>query len=193
MRRARVARPADPELWRALGEGTRLREILEDFYARVFEDEVLAPYFRGVTRERLVGQVFSFMRDALTGERQYFGMQPRTAHHWMVISDEIFDHREALMEDTLRRHGLSEPLVQRWRLLEESFRGDVVKEVPWPLVLDGVEMPLEGFGEADLEVGTMCDGCGRAIEAGEHVRYHLRLGSTYCRGCGAPAAAGAHP
>jgi hypothetical protein len=55
------------------------------------------------------------MRDLLRGERKYFGMRPRTAHHWMVISDAIFDYREARMVATLRKHGLPEPLVSRWR------------------------------------------------------------------------------
>jgi NAD(P)H-flavin reductase/truncated hemoglobin YjbI len=178
-----AAAPPDPEMWQALGEGPLLATILTDFYTRVFEDAVLAPYFRGVTKERLIGQVFSFMRDAFAGERMYFGMRPRTAHHWMVISDEIFDHREQLMQACLREHGLSERLVQRWRKFEEAFRGDIVKATPWKLVIDGIEMPLDGFGEQQLSVGTLCDGCQRAIEAGERARYHLRLGLTYCTQC----------
>lgn len=175
--------PPDPEMWQALGEGRLLREILTDFYERVFEDPVLAPYFKGVTRERLVGQVYSMMRDVFAGERTYFGMRPRTAHHWMVISDEIFDRREALMEECLRRHGLPEPLVHRWRRFEETFRADIVKATPWKLVIDGTEMPLDGFGEEVLTVGTLCDGCQRAVDTGERVRYHLRLGLTYCPEC----------
>jgi truncated hemoglobin YjbI len=173
----------DPEMWQALDEGALLNRILTDFYTRVFEDPILLPYFRGVTKERLVGQVYSFMRDVFTGQKLYFGMRPRTAHHWMVISDELFDHRERMMEECLRRHGLPEHLVQRWRKFEESFRSDVVKASPWKLVVDGVEMPLDGFGEQELLAGTVCDGCGRAVEVGERVRYHLRLGSTYCAEC----------
>ena len=44
-------------------------------------------------------------------------------------------------------------------------------------------MPLDGFGEEELLAGTMCDGCERAVEPGERVRYHLRLGLTYCPDC----------
>jgi hypothetical protein len=113
----------------------------------------------------------------------YFGERPRNAHHWMVIPEEIFVHREALMRECLRRHGLAEHLIQRWGWLEERFRRDIVKSEPWPRVVDGVELPLNGFGEVTLEVGTICDGCGREIAAGNHVRYHRRLGSTYCAEC----------
>ena len=170
-------------MWDALDRGERLVAILTEFYTNVFDDSVLAPYFRGITKDRLIGQVFSFMRDVFTGEKHYFGMRPRTAHHWMVISDEIFDYRERMMEACLRRHGLAEHLIQRWRRFEESFRSDIVKATPWKLVVDGIERPLDGFGELDLTVGTLCDGCQRAVESGERVRYHLRLGLTYCTDC----------
>jgi NAD(P)H-flavin reductase/truncated hemoglobin YjbI len=171
------------EMWKALGEGQLLNEILTDFYTRVFDDPVLAPYFRGITKDRLIGQVFSFMRDAFSGEKQYFGARPRTAHHWMVISDEIFDHRENLMMKCLVSHGLPKKLITRWRKFEETFRGDIVKSEPWKLVVNGVEVPLDGFGEIEVTVGSMCDGCQRAINVGEKVRYHLRLGMTYCVEC----------
>jgi ferredoxin-NADP reductase/truncated hemoglobin YjbI len=173
----------DPELWTALGEGELMSKILTDFYTRVFDDPLLAPYFRGVTRQRLIEKVYSFMRQLITGEKMYFGERPRNAHHWMVIPDEIFVHREALMRECLHRHGLAEHLVQRWGRLEERFRSDIVKSEPWPRIVDGVELPLNGFDEVTLDVGTICDGCSREIAAGNRVRYHRRLGSTYCAEC----------
>lgn len=175
--------PADDELWEVLGDGRVMREVLADFYTRVFDDPVLAPYFRGVTKDRLIGQVFSFMRDGVRGQREYFGLKPLSAHHWMVISDEIFDHREGLMERVLRDHGVPATFIQRWRRFEEAFRDEIVKAEPWRLVVDGMEMPLDGFGEEELLVGTICDGCQRAVEIGERIRYHLRLGLTYCCDC----------
>jgi ferredoxin-NADP reductase/ferredoxin len=180
----------DPELWAALGEGELMMTILTNFYACVFEDPLLSPYFRGVTRQRLIEKVYSFMRQLITGEKIYFGDRPRNAHHWMVIPDEIFAHREALMRWCLRRHGLPEHLVERWNRLEERYRNDIVKFQPWPRVVAGIEVPLDGFGELTIEVGTICDGCGREINRGEHVRYHRRLGSTYCCDCAALRADG---
>lgn len=173
----------DPEMWEALHEGKLLRTILTDFYAEVFSDPALAPYFRSSRQDHLIGQVYSFMRDIFTGQRLYFGMQPRPAHHWMVISAEVFDHRERLMTACLERHGLAPHLVQRWRRLEEQYRHDVVKAKPWKLEIDGVQMPLDGYGDEVMTIGTVCDGCGGAIEAGERARYHLRLGLTYCTRC----------
>lgn len=175
--------PPDPEMWAALKEGEVMAAILTDFYTRVFEDPVLSPYFTGVTKQRLVEKVYSFMRQIFTGEKLYFGDRPRNSHHWMVISDEIFDYREALMASCMRRHGLAEHLIARWQAIEESFRGDIVKAKAFGRAVDGVEQPVDGFGHAVLEVGALCDSCERVLDAGETVRYHLRLGHVYCDAC----------
>jgi ferredoxin-NADP reductase len=173
----------DPELWQALKEGELMRTVLTDFYTRVFEDTRLAPYFRGVTRDRLIEKVYSFMYQFITGHKVYFGDRPRNAHHWMVISDELFDYREALMTVCLRRHGLAEDMIARWNAYEESFRPDIVKSQPWPRIVGGQELPVDGFGEMVLEIGSLCDGCQAGISPGTRVRYHLRLGTTYCPAC----------
>lgn len=175
--------PPDPEMWAALKEGEMMAAILTDFYTRVFDDPVLSPYFTGVTKQRLIEKVYSFMRQIFTGEKLYFGDRPRNSHHWMVIPDEVFDYRENLMMECMRRAGLGEPYVQRWRAIEESFRDDIVKSKPFNRVIGGVEQPVEGFGHTVLEVGALCDSCERVLEAGEPVRYHLRLGHIYCGDC----------
>lgn len=174
----------DPEMWAALKEGELLTAILTDFYTRVFDDPVLSPYFRGVTRQRVIEKVYLFMRQIFTGEKVYFGDRPRNGHHWMVISDGIFDYREELMTRCMRRQGLPEHLIERWRGVEETFRRDIVKPAPRGRMIDGVELPVGGFDEAVLDEGALCDGCGAEVEAGRRVRYHLRLGTVYCQECG---------
>lgn len=174
----------DAEMWAALRHGDVMSAILTDFYTRVFDDPVLSPYFAGVTRQRLIEKVYSFMRQIFTGEKLYFGDRPRNAHHWMVIPDDVFDYREQLMASCMRRHGLADHLVKRWLAIEESFRGEIVKTRPYGRMMDGIELPVDGFGQTVLEVGALCDSCARVIEAGETVRYHLRLGHIYCDACG---------
>lgn len=173
----------DPEMWEALGNGKKLREILNDFYSRAFKDHILSPYFHGVTEQRVAEKVFSYLKQAFTGERQYFGNHPRNAHHWMVIDDDTFDYRERMMVECIRQHGLPEHLILRWSALEEQFRGDIVKPQPWGRIVDGVELPSAGYDDLLLEYSTVCDGCEQEIYAGTNVRYHLRLGSVYGECC----------
>ncbi len=172
-----------PEMWAALEQGAGLTRILEDFYTHVYADARLSPFFRSTTKQRAIEKQFSFLKEIFTGEECYFGDRPYNAHHWMVISDELFDYRESLMESCLRRYGLPEPLVSRFRAAEEVFRKQIVKSAPRPRKLRGVALPLEGFNEVEIAGGTLCDGCQAPIAAGERARYHVRTGETYCFTC----------
>lgn len=178
--------PPDPELWAALGEGELLHKVLADFYGKVYQDDRLSSFFEGVTKQRLIEKQFLFMRQILTGEKIYFGDQPRNLHHWMVISEDLFDYRAQMMLDSLRKCGLPEEMVQRFHAIEEYYREDVVKDAPFPKKIGDTEMPLEGFDELVLDVGSLCDVCHREVKAGEKVIYHVRLGKIYCSDCSEP-------
>lgn len=175
--------PPDPVLWAALQDGKLMMEVLADFYGRVYQDPLLAPYFHGATMRRSIEKVYSFMRQVCTGDDVFFGDRPRNAHHWMVISDEIYQHRENLMRECQRRAGLAPEMTERWMAIENYYRDDIVKSEPWKRTFAGVELPVDGFGEMVLDEGSICDGCGQEVTAGETVRYHLRMGTLYCPRC----------
>ena len=174
---------ADPELWQALGGEPGLRAVLEDFYTRVYADERLAPFFTDVGLDWAIDKQFNFLRSIFTGARNYMGNMPRRAHYWMVVSDELFDYREDLLRDCLLRHGLSPDLAERIRDLNEIFRRAIVKDEPMSLHLDGDPLPVDGWEETEMSIGTLCDGCEGAIDAGETAVYHLRTGKTFCSRC----------
>lgn len=173
----------DLELWKGLDEGRLLSNILVDFYTRVYADPLLSPFFEGVTKQRLIEKQYNFLCQVLTGEDVYFGERPRNAHHWMVISHELFDHRADLMKSCLRRFGVPEHLVKRLLAIEEIYREDIVKDKPWKKILFGKEVPFEGFDEITMDDGTLCDSCQQEIPAGAQVQYHVRLGKVYCESC----------
>lgn len=189
---APISRPAhpeleapspDPALWRELDEGRTVRRVLEDFYAQVYADERLASFFEGVTIDRAIGKQYSFLQEMLTGEKVYFGERPRNSHHWMVISDELLDYRQALMVATLEKHGLSPEQIARWTRVEEHWRRDIVKSAPWPKKIGDYEFPLHGYASEVLSEGSVCDHCGAEVAAGTEVLYHVRLGKISCPAC----------
>lgn len=177
----------DPEMWQALGRGTLLRQILSDFYARVYRDPLLSPFFVHTTMQRAIEKQYNFLYEIFTGEDVYFGERPRNAHHWMVISDELFDHRERLMRDVLRAHGLPERLVHRWMAMEESYREYIVKDRAWPKITAGEALRLDGYEALRLEYSSLCDGCGDELNVGDVIQLHVRLGSAYCNRCASQA------
>jgi truncated hemoglobin YjbI len=177
-------------MWAAFRDGVGLTEVLTDFYSRVYADDRLAPFFRFTTMRRAIEKQYSFLKEIFTGEECYFGDRPYNAHHWMVIGDELFDHRETLMEDCLRRYGLPEQLIRRFRTVDEVFRKQIVKAAPKARKLRGVDLPFQGLSAVQLEVGTVCDGCREPLDAGRPARYHVRTGETYCLRCSALLADG---
>lgn len=173
----------DPELWRELGGGPRLTRILDTFYTRVFADARLSPFFHNVTKDRAVQKQYEFLASLLTGSGEYFGLNPFNAHHWMVISDELFDHREAMFEQVLREEQLPPHLVDRWMALHELFRAEIVKSRGRGIVSQGVEQPLRTQSLECLDIDTVCDGCATEIPAGRPSRYLFRMGRLHCEQC----------
>lgn len=178
----------DPELWTALQDGRLVRLVLEDFYDRVYADPLLSPFFERVTKDRVTDKQYSFMRQCLTGEKVYFGQRPRNAHHWMIISEGLFDHRQALMLQALQAQNLTPGQISRWVRVEEHFRSDMVKTEVWPRRIGDEDILTEGFASETLMEATVCDHCGAEIAAGTTVAYHRRLGQVSCRVCASEAA-----
>jgi len=173
----------NPEMWEAFKNGPGLREVLSDFYTKVFADDRLAPFFHEVSQEWATGKQYNFLCSIFTGERVYFGARPRNAHHWMVIDDDLFDYRERLMEESLRKYGLSEPLIEQFIALDEVFRKQIVKTEPRPMKVEGVEMPMDGYETLIMPVSTVCDQCEAEIAVGERAYHHIRTGHAFCEPC----------
>lgn len=174
---------ADPDLWAALAQGPGLSHILGAFYDRVYEDERLSPFFHGVAKPYVIQKQYEFLAKLFSGETGYFGLNPYNAHHWMVISDELFDYREALFESVLHEYGLDSLLIRRWMALQELFRAEIVKPAARGLISEGVEHPLRTHVVECLDIDAVCDGCGKAIPARAPSRYHYRIGHLHCAAC----------
>lgn len=173
----------DPELWAALEHGRDLTRILNAFYALVFADPRLAPFFHHVSATRAAQKQYEFLASLFSGSGHYFGLNPFNAHHWMVISDELFDYREALFERVLRDHGLAPHLIDRWMALHEIFRTDIVKSRARGMISQGVEQALRTHSVERLDIDSLCDACGKEIPAGSPSRYLFRLGVLHCAAC----------
>ena len=179
----RAAPRPDAALWAELDNGLTARAVLEAFYAKVYADPLIKPFFERSTMSRAIDKQYSFLKQCMTGEKMYFGDRPRNAHHWMIITPALFDHRQQLMIETLREHGLSESQIQRWTYFEEHYRPDMVKDKPLARRFGNTEILSEGFAVETLAESTMCDHCGSEVKSGVPVLYHRRLGTISCPAC----------
>ena len=173
----------DAALCQELGDGAVVRQVLEAFYAKVYADAQLLPFFKNVTIDRSIDKQYSFLKQCMTGEKCFMGDRPRNSHHWMVISHALYDHRQHLMVQTLQEHGLSAEQIARWTRFEEYFRPDIVKSTYRPRQVGVAVIDNDGFGKEVLSEATVCDHCGQAIAAQTEVLYHRRLGTVSCAQC----------
>lgn len=176
---------ADPELWAVLDDGKRITEVLTEFYDQVYVDARLSPFFQGIPKAFVIQKQYEFLANLFTGGNTgYFGLNPYNAHHWMVISDDLFDHRENLFEGVLRKKDyLTEDMIRRWLAVHELFRAEMVKPVARGMIIKGVEQPLKTQEVEILDIDAVCDECGNEIKAGSRVRYIHRLGTLLCSHC----------
>ncbi len=173
----------DPEMWEALGQGEKLTEILTEFYTALFEDPRLSPFFHRTTKQRAIEKQYSFLQDLFHGTRLFFGEKPFNSHHWMVISDELFNYRERMFFNVVRRHGIAEHLIHRWAAIHEMFRREIVKSAPRGILHNGKEVNLEGYSHETLDIGSVCDGCHEEVMQGDTVLMHIRTGEIFCERC----------
>lgn len=175
--------PPEPRLWDELGGDRVVRAVLTSFYEKVYADPELRPFFERVTMDRIIGKQFAFLKENIQGAPVFLGEQPRNTHNWMVISDALFDHRQNLMLQAMRAHGLTDGLIARWARYEEQFRPEIVKYKPWLKRFGDLLVDTEQYEACLLEEATVCDYCEGEIPAGTRVRYHKRIGKIGCDAC----------
>ena len=183
MQRRRTDIQPDPAFYAAIGGDETVKRVLEIFYDWVFDDPQLLPFFTHVDKPTLRGKQFSFMKRCFLGDKSvYMGQRPRNAHHWMVIDEALFDHRQALMRRALEAIEMAPQNIERWLGTEEVFRQQIVKDTPIPLHYQGVATYwAEDAKEESLAMDALCDRCHQEVAAGSSLWV---LGDVaHCRAC----------
>ncbi|MFB6263186.1 MAG: truncated hemoglobin [Bradymonadaceae bacterium] len=112
----------------AVGGLEELRAIVDDFYARVFEDPIIGFMFDEVDRGRIVDAQVEYLR-AKVGEAdvEYEGEPIRAAHRDLPITVGHFDRRHALLVETLEDWDVPEPARERWIEFDAALRDLVIE------------------------------------------------------------------
>jgi len=94
-----------------------IRILVDAFYGKVREDEILAPVFNAKIGERWpehLARMYTFWQTILLGEHTYFG-SPFPPHARLPIDKEHFEHWLALFHLTI----------------DENFSGEKALEAKW--------------------------------------------------------------
>jgi hemoglobin len=95
----------EPSLFERIGGETALFSIVAAFYDRVYADPSLAPFFKGIEREKLQRMFHEFVAVAVDGPIQYTGRELSEAHHGHTIRpahlQAFVAHLKATLHSTL--------------------------------------------------------------------------------------------
>jgi hemoglobin len=109
--------------------GERLREVITDFYTRVFGDVMIGFMFARADRQRLIDKEWELVA-ALLGAPgvKYTGRPMRTAHAQHTIFGGQFERRLQILRDTLAAHHVDLEIQQVWIDHTLSLRAQITRD-----------------------------------------------------------------
>ena len=118
----------NPELFAKIG-ADKLREVITDFYARVFVDVMIGFMFEGKNRKHLIEREWE-LAAALLGapDIKYTGRPMRTAHAAHTIFGGHFERRLQLLKETLRDHDVDLEVEKVWIDHTLSLRDQITRD-----------------------------------------------------------------
>lgn len=118
----------DMPLYDQLGGLSVLQRVHKIFYDKVYRDPWLKLFFADVAQTLIEAQQTDFMAQAMGGPSRYCGKLPIPAHRHMFITDELFELRTRLLEESLVEVGVPAWLLARWLKIDGAFKGRLVKQ-----------------------------------------------------------------
>lgn len=118
--------PVRPLIAQVGGPAT-VRAILDDLYARLFDDPMVGFLFAGHDRARIVEMQLAFTRRMLGDDVSYDGRSIPDAHEALPILPGHFDRRHHLLREVLVAHRVPDEAREAWLMLDQGLRTAVLK------------------------------------------------------------------
>ncbi len=118
-----------PALYARLGDA-KLREVITDFYARVFPDVMIGFMFQGKDKQRLIDKECELAATFLgSPDAKYTGRPIRTAHAHIPIFGGQFERRLQILRETMRDHAVDLEVQRVWIEHTQALRSQVTRDV----------------------------------------------------------------
>src|SRR3989337_3397142 len=115
-------------LYDQLGGEAKLRQIIEWFIARVFEDRMIGFFFRNADRKRIKEMEFQLTAGLLGAEVEYQGKPLDEVHAKHPIMGGQFARRLQILRETLEAFQVPEPIREAWIAHTESLRPLITRD-----------------------------------------------------------------
>lgn len=107
-----------------------INKAMTIFYEKVYNDPWLKEVFKVIKQEIITSQQTDFMVAAFGGPKRYCGRSPKDAHLHIFSDEEMWVHREYLLEQSLREVKLPEEFIQKWLKIDNAFKNVIVRKDP---------------------------------------------------------------
>ena len=95
----------EDSLFDRLGGAETVLEMVNEMYARVLQDDELAPFFKNTDMKRLREMQFEFLAAALGGPVRYSGSELQAIHAGRGITPHHFSRFIGHLADAMQEHG----------------------------------------------------------------------------------------
>ena len=117
-----MKQPTTQSLFEQLGGETKLREIIDTFINRVFEDRMIGFFFRDANRARIKEMEYQLMANFLGAGIEYQGQPLDKAHAKHPIMGGHFARRRQILKETLESHCVPEKIKNAWLEHTDALR-----------------------------------------------------------------------
>ena len=114
-------------LFELLGGRPIYEKVHKVFYDKVYDNIDLKHYFHGIDKDLISKQQTDFMISLMGGGMIFSGKTPNTCHTHMLITQELFDLRSQLLEDSLRECNVPADLARQWLDIAADSAKDLVR------------------------------------------------------------------
>ncbi len=106
----------------------KLRDVLTDFYDRVFGDVMIGFMFEGKDKARLIDKEYELVAALLGADIKYTGRPMRSAHAAHTIFGGHFERRMQLLRNVFAANAVPAEVAKAWLDHAESLRSQITKD-----------------------------------------------------------------
>lgn len=117
-----------PTLYEELGGEAKLRQIIDAFIDRVFEDRMIGFFFRSANKGRIKELEFQLAAQHLGASVEYRGRPLDEVHAKHPIMGGQFARRLQILRETLESSGVPQHIRDAWVEHAESLRPLITKD-----------------------------------------------------------------